>query len=193
MYIEDLDIEAQVWRATHDLHNHHTSAVIKQLVVYGVLLLLPMVTVCSIISEYVTQSHELDALCDAVLTNRPAFCEGDTPSSIVDIVKHTFNSQHIKQCTEYFKCLRFGGDKPNIAVVISSTITKTFIIPIKELLNILSSIAYISQLLIVIGATITISLIIYSMFNYYTFNQIRSTASYRLARRRPSVLPNALK
>jgi hypothetical protein len=125
-----------------------------------------MVLLAALVSEWYSEQRRLYAEYDNFMINKPAFCEGNQPSSIVELVKHSLNFQYAQQCTVYHNYKTFGPSTPNPALVISSLFTKVFIIPTSAMLHIFASIAYITQVIIMTGALCITLLLSYYGIHY---------------------------
>lgn len=193
---EEYDYEAQLQRVFYNAHSYHESPITRRMVVYGLILIVPFILVAIIANEFISQYQDLDAACIAVILNKPDYCNGEKPIGFVAQALHSVKSRYVEECTRYHKCVRFGGGMPNIATVITTAITKSLIVPIRELLLVFSQIAYITQMFITIAAVCVGVILIYSSINYYTIKrfaqQTNASMHYRLDRHRKSELPNNL-
>lgn len=162
----------------------------------AIIVLTPLIIIAMVANEYSTQKQDLEAACISILMNKPDYCNGDKPDGFVAQALFSVRSRYTEECMRFHRCARFGGGYPNIGVVISTALTRVFLIPLRELLLVFQSIAYISQVFITIAAIVTVTLLIISANYHYTVvrtaRQAKATIQYRLSRRRPSELPSAL-
>lgn len=162
----------------------------------SVVVLAPLIIIAMVANEYSSQKNDLEAACISILMNRPEYCNGDKPDGFVAQALFSIKSRYTEECMRFHRCARFGGGYPNIGVVISTALTRVFLIPIREVLGIFQQLAYISQVFVTIAAIVIITLLIISANYHYTVmrtaRQAKATIQYRLSRRRPSELPSAL-
>jgi hypothetical protein len=175
------DVEEQIlYYYTKPIHSYYQSKHTKIVAIVAI----SIVVLAALITEWYSEQRRLYSEYENFMINKPSFCEGQQPSSIVDLVKHSLNFQYAQQCTLYHNYKTFGPSTPNPALIISSLFTKVFIIPVSAMLRIFESIAYITQVIIMTGALCTVLASFYYGINYYTYRKAQRLINATIELRR---------
>jgi hypothetical protein len=165
-YPKQYDVEGQFFYYTEPVHSNYNQKYLK----YAAIAALSIVLLAALAAEYYTQQRQLTAAYSNFMLNKPKFCDGNQPASAFDMFKHSLNFDHVQQCNQYHNYKQFGPDSPNPALVISSLFTKVFIIPVREIVLIFQALAYITQVIVICSAIITLFVFFYFFLKYYTIS-----------------------
>lgn len=137
----------------HAYHNHQPGAGATRHWAAFSIPVAVVLMVWGVIQEYRQQARVEHAHWEAVLANPPLFCDGTRPSALLDLLKHSLNSQHQQQCDELYLARTLGPNSPNIIDVVATLTSRTVVSPFRALVHVLGAATWVLQLVMVLSFT----------------------------------------